>query len=220
MAKETTRTSSAKKWTILALIVFLLIVVIGSTYTRYTSTATGAGTAQVAKWAVKINDTDIVSNDSFTVTFNEVANANVVDGKIAPASSLYADFIVDPTGSEVAVDYSFALGTITASAGSVPTGIAVEKVVPVTGATISGTTVTGGTEGSALTADGEGKYTGTIALDSQSAALTSSAAKVIRVYITWTNSDVAADSTSHTTAGNAAPTLTMNITGTAKQHIS
>ena len=38
MAKTTTRQSTAKKWTLLALIMFLLVVVVASTYTRYEST--------------------------------------------------------------------------------------------------------------------------------------------------------------------------------------
>lgn len=212
-----TRKNQALKWTLIVLVLFLLVAIIGGTYTRYSSTGSGTGTAQVAKWAVKINTANVVSTDSFDVSFHEVANENVVDGKIAPASSLYADFIVDPAGSEVALDYSFSLGAITASTGSVPTGIAVEKVVPVTGATIDGTTVTGGSEGTALVADGSGKYNGTIALSSQSSALTSASSQVVRVYIKWTNDDE--QNENHTTAGNTTPTLSMTVTGTAQQHI-
>ncbi len=212
-----TRKNQALKWTLIVLVLFLLVAIIGGTYTRYSSTGSGTGTAQVAKWAVKINTANVVSTNSFDVTFHEVANENVVDGKIAPASSLYADFIVDPAGSEVSLDYSFSLGAITASTGSVPTGIAVEKVVPVTGATIDGTTVTNGTEGEALEVDGSGNYNGTIALSSQSSALTSASAQVVRVYIKWTNND--AQNENHTTAGNNTPTLSMTVTGTAQQHI-
>lgn len=214
---KSSRKYQTTKWTFVILVLFLLVAIIGGTYARYTSTGSGTGTVQVAKWAVKINTVDIVAQNSFNVTFNEVTNDNVVDGKIAPASSVYADFIIDPTGSEVAIDYSFELGTITASSGSLPTGLAVEKVVPVTGATITNSQVTGGTEGTALTADANGKYTGTIALSSQSAALGSSDVQVVRVYVKWTNDDAASDN--HTTVGNVAPTLSMQVTGTASQHI-
>ncbi len=212
------RKSTAKRWTLVVLMIFALVALIGSTYARYISTATGEVTAQVAKWAVKINNVNIVDEDEFTVTFKEVSNAYVVDGKIAPASSLYADFVIDPTGSEVAIDYDFVLGDITASGGATaPSDIAIEKVVPVTGATISGAAVTGGTEGTALEADANGKYTGTITLASQSAALSSSEAQVVRVYIKWTNNEE--HNTTDTSAGKAAPTLSMQVTGTAKQHI-
>ena len=215
---KTTRKSQARKMTFIILAIFILIATIGGTYSRYTSTGSGTGTADVAKWAVKINNADITTTNTFNVTFNEVANANVVDGKIAPASSLYADFVIDPTGSEVAIDYDFVLGAITASGGATaPSDIAIEKVVPVTGATISGAAVTGGTEGTALEADANGKYTGTITLASQSAALSSSEAQVVRVYIKWTNNEE--HNTTDTSAGKAAPTLSMQVTGTAKQHI-
>lgn len=205
---KTTRKSQARKMTFIILAIFILIATIGGTYSRYTSTGSGTGTAQVAKWAVKINNADITTTNTFNVTFNEVANANVVDSKIAPGSSLYADFVIDPTGSEVAIDYDFALSAITASSGGVPTGIALEKVVLVDG-----------NSETELTADGAGKYNGSIALASQNAALTSSAAQTVRVYIKWTNSDEESPSISHTAAGNLAPTLSMTVTGTAKQHI-
>ena len=192
---------------IIALIILVIaLFFIAGTYARYSSTGSGTGTVQVAKWAVKINTVDITQNDTFAITFNEVPNNNIVDGKIAPAGSLYADFVIDPTGSEVALDYEFALGNIT-STGTVPDGIAVEKVCTVSGSTETTLTPT------------DGKYTGTIALASQTAALSNSEAVTVRVYITWTNSDEAARLTSDTAAGVAAPTLSLQVTGTAKQHI-
>ena len=195
---------------IIALIILVIaLFFIAGTYARYASTGSGAGVVQVAKWAVKINTVDITQNNSFAVTFNEVANQYIVDGKIAPDGSLYADFVIDPTGSEVALDYEFTLGTITSSTGTVPDGIAVEKVC----------TVDGSTE-TELTADASGKYVGTIELASQSAELSSSESVTVRVYIKWTNSDEATRITSDTTAGITPPTLTMQVTGTAKQHIA
>ena len=195
---------------IIALIILVIaLFFIAGTYARYASTGSGAGVVQVAKWAVKINTVDITQNSSFAVTFNEVANQYIVDGKIAPDGSLYADFVIDPTGSEVAVDYEFTLGTITSSTGTVPDGIAVDRVC-----TVDGTTETD------LTADSSGKYVGTIELASQNAALSSTESVTVRVYIKWTNSDAAARITSDTTAGVTPPTLTMQVTGTAKQHIA
>ena len=192
---------------IVALIILVIaLFFIAGTYARYSSTGTGTGDVQVAKWAVKINNADITATDTFAITFKEVANDNIVDGKIAPAGSLYADFVIDPTGSEVALDYEFALGNIT-STGTVPDGIAVEKVCTVSGSTETPLTAT------------DGKYTGTIALASQTVALSDSEAVTVRVYITWTDSDEAARYTSDTAAGVAAPTLSLQVTGTAKQHI-
>jgi len=200
------------KKTVKTMMVMLMILTVGfyfvsGTYARYTSTATGTATASVAKWAVKINDTDATAaSATFDLEFTEVTNANVVDGKIAPASQLYAEFEIDPSGSEVAMDYSFTLGNITALSGTVPTTLKVSKVVTVDGDTETEVSAT------------DGKYTGTIALASQSAALSAEEAVTIRVYVEWTNSD--ANDATDTTIGVAAPTLTMNVNATASQHIA
>lgn len=200
------------KKTVKSLIAVLMLLTvclyfISGTYARYTSTASGTVSVQVAKWAVKVNNTNIVETDTLTINFTEVANEFVVNNKIAPASQLYADFVIDPNGSEVAMDYSFTLGAITASTGDVPKGLKVSKVVP----------VVGGTEGTALTAT-DGKYTGTIALKDQTTALTSNEAVTVRVYVEWPN--VEENNGTDTTAGVNAPTLSMVVTATASQHIT
>lgn len=205
MNNTTNRKTTTRKMTIVILAIFLLIAIIGGTYARYTSSASGTASAQVAKWAVKINNIDIVTNDTFAVNFQNVENNNVVKGKIAPSSKLYADFEIDPTGSEVAVDYSFALGAITATSGEVPADLRVSKVC-----TISGDTET------ELTSAND-TYVGTINLESQNNALTEASKVKVRVYIEWTDSE--ANNSSHTSVGNVAPTLTMQVTGTAKQHV-
>lgn len=193
---------------IVALIILVIaLFFIAGTYARYSSTGSGTGNVQVAKWAVKINDADITTTNTFTINFVEVANNNIVDGKIAPDGRLYADFEIDPTGSEVALDYEFALGQIKAGTEAAPDGIAVEKVCTVDGSTETPLTPT------------DGKYTGTIALASQTAALSASEKVTVRVYIKWTNSDEAARLTTDTAAGIAAPQLSIEVTGTAKQHI-
>lgn len=203
------RKSQAKKWTLIVLVIFALVAVIGGTYSRYTSTGSGDATVTVAKWAVKINDADIVSTSTFPVTLHEVDNDNVKDGTIAPSSQLYADFVIDPDGSEVAIDYSFELSGIVSStndAEDVPADLTVSKVCLRNGTS----------DGTELTAT-DGKYTGTIELASQNAALTDEEAVTVRVYVTWTNTE--ANNVTHTAIGNTAPDLTMTITGTAKQHI-
>ena len=207
---NTTRKSSAKKWTLIVLIIFVLVAVIGGTYSRYVSTGSGTGTAEVAKWAIKINDVDITpaAASTFTITFNEVDNDDVVDGKIAPASELYADFVVDPTDSEVAVDYEFELGNVTPEI----TDLEVDRVVASVGTTYdeNGTAAT-------LTEDGR-KYSGTIELADQDTALTSAEAVTVRVYLKWSNTET--NNATHTATGVTAPEISMTVTGTAKQHIT
>ena len=208
MAQTTTRKSSAKKWTLLALIMFLLVAVIGGTYTRYSSTANKDVPLSVAKWAVKVNSNDITASNTLTASFVPVSNDNVVAGQVAPSSELYADFIIDPTGSEVAVDYEFELGDIKNGNAIATEDFIVEKVV-----TVNGSTETPIDETS-------GKYKGTIDLPGTTGnktVMTASQAQTVRVYVKWTN--VEAHNEQDTTLGINEPDLNMNIKATVMQHI-
>lgn len=208
------------KKTIKSMMIVLMLLAVGlyfvsATYARYTSTASGTGTVQVAKWAVKINEKDATKSEEFTIEFTEKENANVVDGYIAPTSQLYADFKIDPTDSQVAIDYSFTLGDITASEGTIPETIKVLKVVPVTGITAENPF---GIEGTALTAT-ENVYSGTIELVDQETALTADEAVTMRVYVEWEDLNTSEANTTDTTVGVSAPTLTMTVNATATQDV-
>lgn len=100
------RKKTVKRSVIIILALFLLISFIGGTYARYTSSANGEGEIDIAKWAVKVNDTDIskVSTD-FQLTFSTDANADIVSGKIAPGGTATAYVDVDLTGTEVSVNF-------------------------------------------------------------------------------------------------------------------
>ena len=164
----------------------------------------------MAKWAVKIGEKDATQeNTTFDLSFNKVENENVVDGYIAPGSQLYADFKIDPTGSQVAIDYSFSLGNITASEGTVPTTVKVLKVVP----------VKDNVEQAELSPDTGGKYTGKISLPSKDKALTADEAVTIRVYLEWENKNTTETDKVDTLTGVSAPTLTMTVNATATQSI-
>lgn len=171
------------------------------TYSRYISTASGSSTAQVAKWAVKFNG-GVATENKLNILFRETANNNVMDGRIAPASKLHADFEIDPAGSEVAIDYSFKLGNLGSGA---PSSLKVEKVCKVVG-----------DKETELTADGD-EYKGEIVLSNQGSALTQNDKVTIRVYIIWENDE--ANNAADTTVGISAPALTLPVTVTAKQRI-
>lgn len=201
------------KKTIKSMMIVLMLLAVGlyfvsGTYARYTSSASGEGTVQVAKWAVKINEKDATQSEAFTIEFTEVENANVVNGFIAPDSQLYADFTIDPTGSQVAMDYSFTLGAITADTGDVPETVKVLKVVP----------VVEGVEGTELTAT-EDVYSGTIELVDQETALTADEAVTMRVYVEWEDLNTSDANTTDTSVGVSAPTLSMTVNATATQDV-
>lgn len=201
---------SVKTMMIVLVLLAIGLYFVAGTYARYTAAASGTGTVQVAKWAVKIGEKDATQeNTTFDLSFNKVENENVVDGYIAPGSQLYADFKIDPTGSQVAIDYSFSLGNITASEGTVPTTVKVLKVVP----------VKDNVEQAELSPDTGGKYTGKISLPSKDKALTADEAVTIRVYLEWENKNTTETDKVDTLTGVSAPTLTMTVNATATQSI-
>lgn len=210
---EKTNKKSLSKWAFVLIILLALMIIISTSFAIYLSTGNGNGTVDVAKWAITLNGEDITSADaSFDISFSEkTANAHVVSGKVAPGSVVYADFEIDPTGTEVSVEYSFVLGEITAkkadsSSTTAPTGFEVSKVCTVASDDVTETPLTAV----------EGKYTGEILLNSR-AALTVNDKVKVRVYITWAAEGNDANDTS---VGVIAPTLTIPVTGTVKQHVA
>lgn len=106
-----------KKSGILAVVLLLLVVVVGGyTYSRYMSSATANSDATMAKWSVKIgaNDLDTYTTSS-PLAANLVldANANVADGVIAPGRSGKFTVEIDPSDSQVAIDYNIKVKEIT-----------------------------------------------------------------------------------------------------------
>ena len=102
---------------ILLVCVLATTCVVGGTFAKYTSTATGSGSATVAKWAFKANDTaiDLTSAKTFTFNlFNTIKDSNGTDAetdvsanKIAPGTS--GSFALKLTNaSEVTATYAIA----------------------------------------------------------------------------------------------------------------
>lgn len=200
------------------MLVLMLLVVglyfVSGTYARYASTATGTATTAVATWAAKVNSNDMTTTEKFTLNFTEVPNENVVDGKIAPSSQLYTELVIDPTGSEVAMDYSIKLGDL------VSDGASIENKVEISAIKI-------GTETYLYSelpeVNGERVLTGTIELESQSAPISEASKESVVIYVEWfdngSEDPADANNVSDTELGGAAPTITMDVVATAVQHI-
>ena len=154
MSKTISRKSEAKRGTLVVLAIFVLIAVIGGTYARYTSGATGSGTVNIANWHVEVGGQDI-SNDA-TKTFNltfTADNDDTVGNKVAPGGTATAYVDVDLTGTEVSVDLQCVLtndtnlksvfGNDYASKVTVAFG-ALELLSGASNMTINGSTVTVG----------------------------------------------------------------------------
>ena len=200
MANTTQRRSSVRKYTVLALVVFAIIAVIGGTYSRYSSTGNANATVEVAKWAVKLNGTNISSaTGTVTPKLTYADNSNVAADKLAPGRSATFNIELDPTGSEVAIDYTLEIKALTGITNS-------SSTIAVTGATyVIGT-------GDSATAT---ITNGTISIPETLADVQANKKVTVTVTVTWTNGDNTAD----TANGVAAAPITVPVDVTAQQHI-
>lgn len=199
MAKVTNRTNTAKKWTLMALVMFLLVAVIAGTYARYSNEGKANGNIQGAKWAVTIKSGNTELNSTTRdITFEVKDNANVVPGKIAPGVTAVAEVELDLTGTEVAVDFDAVIDKNDLNsfgASSDKLSLTVE---------VDGNTYTSGTSQ-------------TINLVNNSAFTEENGKKKVTLTLTWENDDD--NNANDTTTGIAAPNLTIPVTLTAQQHI-
>ena len=187
------------KKSLLAIIVLLVVVGVSvSTYAIYKSSANGTATATAAAWVVKVNNANIVTEDEYTfsesdiVWDNSVSNAHA--GTIAPGSTGTIKIKIDADGTQVPVDYTVAIGTVTDGTNNVSAA--------------AGFTVTKATSSPDLT--------GTIDYSATEGEME----KEITLQVTWTGT--AADSDDKITAdlGLASKTLRIPVTVTATQHLN
>lgn len=208
------RKSTVKKSVFAVIILALLLALIGGTYARYISTATGSGNVDIAKWAVKVGENDISNGTvgSFELTFTtDSENKNVVANKIAPGITATAQVEVDLTGTEVAVDFDCALGST-----------ATEKLTAIFGADYADKVEVNA--GAPVLQDGVSNMT--LSSDKKVVEVGSAAMSgkvIVPITLTWNNADanngadtqVGADA--FTTADKSKVTVPVDLT--VKQHI-
>ena len=86
---------------------------VGGTFAKYTSTAIGTGTAQVAAWKIAMKEgTNPIAGDAFSFNLiNMNDKAATTDGKIAPGSFGEIKLSIDGTGSDVGYSYKIEADT-------------------------------------------------------------------------------------------------------------
>ncbi len=109
--------NNSRKKAIFVIAVLIMIAItltlVSSTYARYTATISRNGTATVAKWAFTAdNSGSTTMNINFADTYHA---STLVAGKIAPGTKGSFDISVSNASSEVGVEYTVTLGTITNS---------------------------------------------------------------------------------------------------------
>lgn len=199
------RKSTVKKSVFAVIILALLVALIGGTYARYVSTATGSGSVDIAKWAVKVNEEDISTTaGTFDLTFT-ATNADTVPNKVAPGGKAVAYVDVDLTGTEVSVDFTCALADTSATVLTDVFGAdyADKVTVSVGTPTLEGTT-------SNMTLDADNKV-----ITVGSAAMSGT----VRVPITLTWTDAAANNTADTNTGALKTGVEIPVTLNVQQHI-
>ena len=201
---NTERRSKTRRGILVVLLFVLLIYIIGSTYARYTNTAELNGQVQIAKWAVKLNVTLTLSTNSF-----------VADNRIAPDRSAYFDILLDPTCSEVAIDYlikcDFAnISGITNNGSDIAISGAEYWKADAVGTAGTGTAIT--------VADLKG--TNGIKIAETLAEVQTPTKIAVRVTLTWTHHETTEYNTADTANGVAAGTIELPVTVTARQHIA
>lgn len=84
------------------------IATIRNTYSKYADEATGILESNVARWNIKLNNTDITNENVYSFVIDNITingNQNVASGKIAPGLSGYFDINIDPSNTDVSVKY-------------------------------------------------------------------------------------------------------------------
>ena len=181
-------------------IIALLLVVylVSGTYARYSTVGMADGKVDIAEWhvAMKSSDNKTITSTTQDITFEVQSNTNVVSGKIAPAVTAVATIELDLTGTEVAVDFTATVGSLT------PSNLPSSDKISLTSA------VEGGTPGTAQV----------IPLVNDSAFTAANGKKLVTLTLTWTNDDT--NNADDTSTGTTGGTFTIPVTLTVQQHIS
>ncbi len=202
------RRSTVKKSVFAVIVLLLLIALIGGTYARYSSTTNGSGDMQVAKWAVKVNGTDISkASTDVTLDFNLVdGTTNVVPDRIAPGKTATAYIEIDLTGTEVSVDFSCVLAENAAELQRVFGSDYADKVKVVTGTPVISDDATN------MILSDDKKYI-TVGNAAMSGKVT------VPITLTWTDRNTDAGNADDSTIGNTANTLSIPVTVTVAQKV-
>lgn len=118
MKKQRRNTTMATVILLMLLVSIATTILLGRTFAKYTSSATGTDTATVAKWSFKVGNKEIATTAAQTIDINLFSTIkdsdltsdeeHVASGKIAPGTSGSFDLTVE-NSSEVAAKYAISL---------------------------------------------------------------------------------------------------------------
>ena len=90
---------------------FMFISLIQDSYAKYLTNATANTNMTVARWSIKINNSDITSSGDFSNTIVPVfaGNTHIASDIVAPLSEGYFDIAIDFTNVDVSFDQSISV---------------------------------------------------------------------------------------------------------------
>ena len=203
------RTSKVKNGILIAVVIAFLISIVAGTYARYTSSGRVDSAGEIAKWHVTLGGQDISSETKtidVSLTADEESNENTTSGKLAPGQVLSGTFKVDPTGTEVAVDYLLSIGSVQATGGTWNTGseLSLLKVTALVEGEENATELT--------VANSNAIYFEDLA------SVTNGKDVTFKIYVTWKNANDA-NNVADTANGSAITQITIPVTVVVRQHI-
>ena len=178
--------------------ILIFVVLIMNTNSKYVSSTPITARADIAVWNVSINNTTITSQQVLTGDITLVTNSNLnqttTDNKLAPGKSGYFDVIINPEGTEVAIEY-----VVQFDLSNLPEDLKLKNY----------SIIEDGTTGTIT----ENSITGDILLNANKDALSSNDKKTIRVNWEWEDKEI-------NTIPNKNDTYTIEGTIVVKQKIS
>lgn len=92
------------------LTVLIAFYLIKDTYALFESEKILVVHPDIAKWNIYINGNNINSEEEFVIDeFNVQSDENTLEGKLAPSLTGYFDIEIDPTNTEVSLEYEIKL---------------------------------------------------------------------------------------------------------------
>lgn len=149
---------------VLSIILFIITVyIIRDTYGLFESKNIIVSEANIAKWDILINGTDIKSEEKFTVNTITLETENSKEGKMAPGTEGYFDIVISPnTDTSIIYNITFDFSKVIGS-------FKVNKIEEITSGNLIRT--------------GENTYSKVITLEEIKNKITNN----IRVHIKWDN---------------------------------
>jgi hypothetical protein len=164
----------AKLWTVSILLFVVLLLVIYNSYGLFENNATALEENPVGGWTINLNDILISETGETDINVDEFVyedSTTINNGYIAPGRSGYFDLILDPSGTDVAIQYEITFNLDDAYEDNITYSVDMLS-------------------GDSATQVDENTYIGVITLDDIDEGETIS----LRVHVSWVNDETLNDS--------------------------